>query len=94
MLFVPGNKPSTAIVFNSGPNQIFQTMNKKYALGEGKYYFTIKTGGMTNILINRKAKKDAVRAFKSYVKNGKDVEWHGKWQGKKFSDTTPPSGEK
>lgn len=69
-------------------------MKKNYNLGVGKYYFTIKTGGMTNIMINRSKKKDAVRAFHSYKKNGKDVEWHGKWEGKKFSDESAPPSEK
>lgn len=68
-------------------------MNKKYSLGKGKFYFSIKTGGMSNILINRKTKKDAVRSYHNYLKNGKDVEWHGKWDGKKFGDTSVPAVE-
>ena len=63
--------------------------NKKFEMGEGKYYFNVRTGQFS-ITIHRKKKKDALRTFKSYLKLGKDCEWLGKWNGKKFVDSGQP----
>ena len=46
-------------------------IRKKYAMGEGKYYFTIKSVP-NNITIFRKSKEAAVSAFKSIKKRGKN----------------------
>jgi hypothetical protein len=63
--------------------------NKKFTMGKGKYYFNVKTG-QANIMINRSSKKDAERVFNSYVRVGKQVEWLGKWTGKKFTEEKTP----
>ena len=67
-------------------------MKKNYSLGEGFYYFTIKNAGPNGIMIKRKTKEEAAYAYLSYVKVGKDCEWHGRWEGKKFSEGTAPKG--
>ena len=68
-------------------------MRKHYSLGKGKYYFNVKSG-QTNITIHRVSKDEAVDSFLRYKKNGRDVEWLGKWGGKKFSEATTPTAEK
>ena len=65
-------------------------MKKQFTLGVGEYYFNIRTG-QQNITLSRSEKKDAVYAFLNYVELGKDVEWLGKWEGKKFSETSTPT---
>lgn len=62
---------------------------KNFTMGEGHYYFSIKNG-QQNITMYRKTKQAAVDAFQNYVKVGKDIEWHGCWDGKKFSESNPP----
>ncbi len=66
-------------------------MKKNFSLGQGNYYFTIRTGGNSGILIKRQKKEDAVHSYLSYIKVGKDCEWHGCWDGKKFTESSPPS---
>ncbi len=63
---------------------------KGYTMGAGNYYFTIKAVP-NNITIFRKTKNAAVDAFQMYQKAGKEVEWLGKWDGKKFVESAPPS---
>ncbi|MCB0557760.1 MAG: hypothetical protein H6573_16795 [Lewinellaceae bacterium] len=65
-------------------------IRKKYAMGEGKYYFTIKSVP-NNITISRKSKEAAVSAFKKYKKAGKEIEWLGKWTGKEFTENNIPT---
>ncbi len=62
---------------------------KGFEFADGVYYFTIKSSP-NNITIHRRDKQDAVRVFKQYVELGKDVEWLGRRDGKKFVETTPP----
>lgn len=64
-------------------------MKKHFTLGKGKYYFNVKSGH-SNITIHRGDKKTAVNIFNSYKRVGKEVEWLGKWTGKKFAETTEP----
>lgn len=64
--------------------------NKNIALGKGKYYFTIKSTP-NNITIFRNSRKRAEDAYLNYQKIGKDCEWLGLWNGKKFEDTTAPA---
>jgi len=64
-------------------------VKKHFTLGVGKYYFNIRTG-QQNITLSRAEKDDAVYSYLKYVELGKDVEWLGRWEGKKFSDTTAP----
>ena len=66
---------------------------KKWTMGEGKWYFTIKSNP-NNITIYRKTKKAALRAFNRYKRLGKEVDWLGKWNGKKFEDTSMPAAAK
>ncbi len=63
---------------------------KNYTMGEGNYYFNVKSGHQM-ITIYRKEKKAAVNAFKNYMKVGKDVEWLGCWDGKDFKETMRPA---
>lgn len=63
--------------------------SKKFDYGQGKYYFTIKTTP-NNITMYRNTKEEAAQAFKKYFSLGKHVEWLGKWEGKKFMETSPP----
>ncbi|MFK7773931.1 MAG: hypothetical protein AB8F94_17400 [Saprospiraceae bacterium] len=67
-------------------------MKKKFELGVGKYYFNIRNG-QQNITLSRAEKSDAVYTYLNYVQLGKDCEWLGKWEGKKFSDNTAPSNK-
>ena len=62
---------------------------KKFDYGVGKYYFTIKTTP-NNITMYRNTKTEAQEVFKKYYNLGKTMEWLGKWEGKKFVETTPP----
>ncbi len=68
-------------------------LRKKYAMGKGKYYFTIKSVP-NNITIFRKTKAAAVAAFRKYQKAGKEIEWLGKWDGKKFTEDSMPAALK
>ena len=63
--------------------------NKNISLGKDKYYFTIKSTP-NNITIFRKTQKAAVDAFQQYKKIGKECEWLGRWNGKKFIETSLP----
>lgn len=58
-------------------------------MGTGKYYFNVKSGQQM-VTINRKSKEAAKRAFIDYKKVGKTCEWLGKWDGKDFTETSPP----
>jgi len=64
--------------------------SKNFSPGKGKYYFTIKSIP-NNITIYRKNKDAAASAFRRYKKAGKEVEWLGKWDGKKFTENSPPA---
>jgi len=65
-------------------------VKKHFTLGIGKYYFNIRNG-QQKITICRAEKKDAVYAYLNYLELKKDVEWMGRWEGKKFSETESPS---
>ncbi|MEM6967567.1 MAG: hypothetical protein AAF573_22575 [Bacteroidota bacterium] len=60
---------------------------KKFPKKIGVYFFEIKMGYNNTITIFRKSKKDAIQAFKNYIKQKKDIQWLGKWDGKKFIET-------
>lgn len=61
-------------------------------MGTGRYFFSIRSG-QQQIRMNRKEKKDAIYAYLNYKDVGKNCEWLGMWNGKKFEDTTPPTSE-
>lgn len=63
---------------------------KKFDYAEGKYYFTIKAIP-NNITMHRLTKESAREAYLKYLSIGKTVEWQGRWEGKKFGETTAPS---
>lgn len=63
---------------------------KNFDYGKGKYYFTIKSSP-NNITIHRKEKEAAQRTFLHYLAMGKDIEWHGMWDGKKFTESSQPA---
>jgi len=65
--------------------------SKKFEYGEGIYYFNIRNGGQSSITIKREKKNEAVDRYTSYKNLGKEVEWLGKWDGKKFTETNTPS---
>lgn len=58
---------------------------KGFDYGKGNYYFTIK-GGRNNITLHRKDKSAAIDVFQRYESVGKDMVWHGKWDGKSFTE--------
>ena len=63
---------------------------KNFTMGKGKYYFTIKSTP-NNITMYRKTKQAAADAFMRYKRLGKEVEWLGKWDGKKFTESSTPA---
>ncbi|MCB0619296.1 MAG: hypothetical protein KDC43_03925 [Saprospiraceae bacterium] len=63
--------------------------DKKFSRGQGKYYFTIKSNP-SNITLHRESKEDAANAYRRYMRIGKECEWHGRWNGKKFEEASPP----
>lgn len=56
---------------------------KPFTKTVGMFYFNVKTRDM-NITIRRETLENARMAFMGYVRQGKQVEWLGKWNGKKF----------
>ena len=64
--------------------------SKKFDYGVGKYYLTINSIP-NNVTIYRNDKKTALDAYRKYSEVGKKIEWLGKWNGKKFMETTAPS---
>ena len=60
---------------------------KDFKKTKGNYYFNVKMGYQNNITISRKTREETAYAFNNYVKHGKDCEWLGQWDGKKFTDT-------
>jgi len=63
---------------------------KNFAMGKGKYYFTIKSSP-NNITIFRDTVKAAADTYHKYILLGKECEWLGEWDGKKFpKNSTPP----
>lgn len=63
---------------------------KSFDLASDRYYFKIDSGHQS-VTIHRKEKDLAVQSYLSYVRSGKTCEWMGKWDGKKFSETSAPS---
>lgn len=61
--------------------------NKHFTKAVGKYYFSIKMGHNNTILISRKTEEEAKYAYGNYVNQKKEIEWLGKWDGKKFIET-------
>lgn len=59
---------------------------KGFKMTSGHYFFNIKMGYQNTITISRNTKKEAVLAFEGYLKQKKDCEWLGQWDGKKFID--------
>lgn len=68
-------------------------MKKNYSLGIGKFYFSVRNGG-NGIMIKREKKTDAVYAYESYKKIGKECEWLGQWDGKKFVEANSDKSKK
>ncbi|MEN0007043.1 MAG: hypothetical protein AAF798_23030 [Bacteroidota bacterium] len=65
-------------------------LRKNFTMGKGNYYFTVKSIP-NNITIYRKTKEAAAQTYRNYIKVGKDCEWLGKWDGKKFTESSPPA---
>ncbi len=63
---------------------------KGFSYTKSVYYFTVKSVP-NNITIYRKSKEAAVDAYQKYLSVGKDIEWHGKWNGKQFVESNPPA---
>ena len=61
--------------------------SKKFDYKQGKFYFNVKSMVGPPITINRSSKEEAIEAFSRYLRAGKDCEWLGQWEGKKFSST-------
>jgi len=64
---------------------------KKFDFGKNYYYFEIRNGGIGSITIKRKIKDEAVYSFLNYKRIGKNIEWLGKWDGKKFIEDKAPA---
>lgn len=62
---------------------------KHFKKAVGFYYFHLSSGKQ-DILIKRPSKEEAYKAYFKYVKNGKNCEWLGKWDGKEYKDPSPP----
>lgn len=64
-------------------------MRKKKAFKKttGHYFFNIKMGYQNTITISRNTKSEAVYAYNGYLKQKKECEWLGQWDGKQFIDT-------
>ena len=60
---------------------------KAFKKTAGHYFFNVKMGYQNNITISRTNKDEAAYAFKNYLKQRKDCEWLGQWDGKEFVDT-------
>jgi len=58
-----------------------------YKKTKGYYSFSIKMGYNNTITISRDNKEAAIYAFENYLKQKKDCEWLGQWNGKKYEDT-------
>ncbi len=56
---------------------------KPFTKTVGTFYFNVKTRDM-NITIHRTSLENAKQAFMVYIRQGKQCEWLGKWNGKKF----------
>ena len=52
----------------------------------GHYFFNIKMGYQNSITISLKTREEAVYAFDNYLKQRKECEWLGQWDGKGFID--------
>jgi len=59
---------------------------KGFSWSKGTYYLTIKDSPR-NITLFRKSKSDALFTYDRYKQEGKDIEWMGCWNGKKFEET-------
>lgn len=59
---------------------------KGFTMTAGNYYFNIKMGYQNSITISRNTKEEATYAYSGYLKQKKDCEWLGQWDGKKFID--------
>ncbi|MEM1320474.1 MAG: hypothetical protein AAGG75_09465 [Bacteroidota bacterium] len=60
---------------------------KAFKKTTGHYFFNVNMGYQNNITISRKTREEAVYAFSNYLKQGKDCEWLGKWDGSTFVDS-------
>lgn len=54
---------------------------------KGYFYWHVKSG-QQNILMYRKEKQPAVDAYQRYVRVGKNCDWLGRWNGRKFEETS------
>ncbi len=61
-----------------------------YSYRKDAYYFTIKSSPR-DITMFRDTKKAAAQTYGYYESVGKRIEWLGKWNGKKFEETTIPT---
>jgi len=60
---------------------------KRFDFSVGSHYLTIVSSPQ-NITLHRKTKEKALFAYNQYKAVGKKVEWHGKWDGKKFEEVS------
>ena len=63
---------------------------KSYAYKQDVYYFTVKSSPR-DITMFRDTKEAASNTFKYYLSVGKKMEWLGRWNGKKFEESTTPN---
>lgn len=60
---------------------------KNFTKAVGTYFFDIKMSFNNTITISRTTRKEAEYAFSNYLKQKKQCDWLGQWDGKKFIDT-------
>jgi len=60
---------------------------KAFTMATGHFFFTVKMGYQNDITISRQTQEEAVRTYKMYLKQNKDCQWLGQWNGKKFVKT-------
>ncbi len=63
--------------------------SKKFDYGVGKYYLTINSIP-NNITLSRDTADTALYIYNKYNDVGKQIEWLGKWNGKKFEENNLP----
>lgn len=62
---------------------------KSYKLLTDYYFFNIKMGPQGNMMVSRETREEALYAFRKYLKQRKDCDWLGRWNGKSFVESEP-----
>ncbi len=60
---------------------------KAFRKTKGHYFFNVNMGYRNDITISRSNRREAIFAFRNYLKQNKECEWLGQWDGEQFVDT-------